>query len=58
MASRHSYFSQDRRAMRIAARYGLTYEYKLARRHNLSPIEALEDWDMLKPEDYEMFEEG
>ncbi len=25
------------------------------RRHHLSPIEALEDWDMLKPEDYELF---
>jgi hypothetical protein len=52
---RYKYFHQDRIAMRIASRYGLTYEYKLARRKSLSPIEALEDWDMMMPEDYNLF---
>lgn len=47
----------DRIALQIAARYGLTAEYKAARQHGLSPIEALEDWDMLKEEDYKLFEE-
>ena len=37
--------------MRLAARYRMTYEYKLARRHGLTPQEALEDWDMMKKED-------
>ena len=41
--------------MRIAARYGLTREYLTARSQGLTPIEALEDWDMLRPEDYELF---
>ena len=36
--------------MRIADRYGMTYDYKVARRHHLTPIEALEDWDLLTPE--------
>lgn len=54
---KNKYFQQDRIALRIAARLGLTYEYKLARRHHLTPIEALEDWDMLYPEDYKLFEE-
>lgn len=53
---KNRYYHQDRIAMRIAARYGLTYEYKLARRHRLTPIEALEDWDMLTPEKYKLFD--
>ena len=54
---KNRYFHEDRIAMRLAARFGLTYEYKLSRRHRLIPIEALEDWDMLYPEDYKLFEE-
>lgn len=54
--TRNKYYHQDRIAMRIASRYSLTYEYKLARRSRLSPIEALEDWDLMKPEDYVLFE--
>ena len=46
---------QDRIAMRIADRYGLTREYKMARRNGLNPIEALEDWDMILPEERELF---
>ena len=46
---KNKFYHQDREAMRIADRYGLTYEYKLARRYNLTPQEALEDWDLLEP---------
>ena len=53
---KNRYFHEDRIAIRLAARFGLTYEYKLARRHRLTPIEALEDWDMLYPEDYKLFD--
>ena len=52
---RNKFFPQDRIAMRIAARHGMTYEYKLARRKRLDPIEALEDWDLMTPEDYALF---
>jgi hypothetical protein len=47
----------DRIALEIAARYGLTAEYREGRQCGLTPIEALEDWDMMKPEDYQLFEE-
>ncbi|SDN81212.1 hypothetical protein SAMN04487900_103146 [Prevotella communis] len=57
LKTKNKYFHQDRLAMRIASRYGLTYEYKLARRNRLSPIEALEDWDMMKSEDYDLISE-
>ncbi len=43
---RNPYFREDREAMRIADRHGLTAEYKTARRHRLTPQEALEDWDL------------
>ena len=54
---RNRYYIQDRIAMRIAARYGLVPEYKIARRHNCTPLEALEDWDMLMPGEEEIFGE-
>ena len=41
--------------MQIAARHDMTYEYKVARRHNLSPIDAQDDWDLITPEDYKLF---
>lgn len=50
-------FTQDRRAMAIAARYGLTAEYKLSRRHGFTPLEALDEWDLLTPEDRTLFYE-
>jgi len=53
---KNRYFSQDRIALGIAARYGMTHEYKTARRHHLTPLQALEDWDLVKPEDYKLFE--
>lgn len=40
----------DRIALAIAASHGMAYEYKEARRHGLSPIEALDDWDLLDDE--------
>ena len=44
-------------SMPLAIRYGLTHEYMIARRHHLNPIEAFEDWDIMKAEDYKLFEE-
>ena len=45
--------AQDRLAMQIADKYGLTADYKVARRHNMSPLEALEDWDLIDEADRE-----
>lgn len=42
---------QDRIAMQIAARHGMTQEYKTARRQNMRPLEALEDWDLVNEEE-------
>ena len=47
--------SQDRIALQIAAKYGLTKEYKMARRQNMRPLEALEEWDLVKEEDRKLF---
>ena len=55
MKRKNKMLLQDRIAMRIADRYGLTREYKMARRNGLNPIEALEDWDMILPEERELF---
>ena len=48
-------YHQDRIAMRIAARRSMTCEYKRARKSGLNPIEALEDWDLISPDDYKLF---
>lgn len=45
---------QDRIAMQIAARYGMTEDYKEARRHNMRPLQALEDWDLISSEEERM----
>ena len=47
--------SQDRLALQIAAKYGMTKEYKMARRQNMRPLEALEEWDLVKEEERELF---
>ena len=47
--------SQDCLALQIAAKYGLTKEYKMARRQNMRPLEALEEWDLVKEEERELF---
>lgn len=52
---KNKYIAQDRIAMRIAYRYGMTQEYKIARRHHLTPLEALEDWDLIMPEERDLF---
>ena len=48
---RRRHFALDRRAMRIADKYGLCKTYKEARRKGLSPQDALEDWDMFLDEE-------
>lgn len=55
MTMKNKYFTQDRIALRIAARSGMTQEYKDARRHNMRPLEALEDWDLVNEEERELF---
>ena len=47
MARRRTRKIQDRIARDYAAHYGLLREYKMARAHGLSPLEALEEWDLL-----------
>ena len=46
---------QDRIALGIASRYGMTQEYKTARRQNMRPLEALEDFDLVKEEERKLF---
>ena len=52
---KRKWFAQDRIAMRIADRSGMTHEYKTARRQNMRPLEALEDWDLVKDEERKLF---
>lgn len=46
------YRKQDRVAAQIAARYNMSKAYKMARDFGLTPIEALEDNDLLTEETY------
>ena len=46
---------QDRIAREIAERYGMLKEYEAARKGGFSPLEALEDWDLVKEEERKMF---
>lgn len=48
---------QDRKAMRIADRSGMTHEYKTARRHNMRPLQALEDWDLIGDAERELLKD-
>ncbi|MCR5588471.1 MAG: hypothetical protein K6F72_02540 [Bacteroidales bacterium] len=48
--------NQDRIAREIASRHNMLADYRAARRAGLSPIEALEEWDLLTEEDYKLFE--
>lgn len=41
---------EDRIARAIAASHNMLDDYKAARRNGLSPIEALEEWDLLDEE--------
>lgn len=54
---KNHHYHQDRIALQIAARRGMTDEYKTARRHGLSPLEALEDWDLVQQEERHLFYE-
>ena len=55
MKRKKKYFHQDRIAMRIADRYHMVFDYKVARWHGLKPLEALEEWDLLLPEARALF---
>lgn len=46
----------ERLARQIAAQHGMLDDYRAARRSGLSPIQALEEWDLLSPEDRQMFD--
>jgi hypothetical protein len=48
---------QDRTALQLAARFGMTQEYKEARRHNMRPLEALDEWDLCGEGEREMFKD-
>ncbi|MBQ3580056.1 MAG: hypothetical protein II975_03575 [Bacteroidales bacterium] len=50
MFRKQKYRHQDWVAIRIASRYDLVDEYKTARRHRRTPLQALEEWDMLTKE--------
>lgn len=47
-------YDKDLQAMRIAARYNMVEEYKIARRHRRSPLQALEEWDLLTDENLKL----
>lgn len=53
----HKRSKQEQIARQIAAKYGLTEQYEAARRNGLSPLEALEKFDMVTDEDRKLFEE-
>jgi len=48
------YRKQDRVAAEIAARYNLSKAYKMARRFGLSPVEALDENDLLTEENFHL----
>ena len=45
----------DREASEIAARHGMLEDYMAARRNGLSPLEALEEFDLVGPEERQLF---
>lgn len=46
----------ERLARQIAAQHGMLDDYRAARRSGLSPIQALEEWDLLSHENRQMFD--
>ena len=46
----------ERLARQIAAQHSMLDDYRAARRSGLSPIQALEEWDLLSPEDRQKFD--
>lgn len=49
------YRKQDKKAREIATKYGMLADYRAARRQGLSPIDALEEFDLIKPEERVLF---
>ena len=47
------YRKQDRVAAQIVARYNMSKAYRMAREFGLTPIEALEDNDLLTEQTYQ-----
>lgn len=43
-------------AREIAEKRGMLKEYEIARGHGCSPIEALEEWDLITPDEYSLFD--
>ena len=48
------YRKQDRVAAEIAARYNLSKAYKMARNFGLTPMESLDENDLLTEENYHL----
>ena len=48
------YRKQDRVAAEIAARYNMSRAYKMARNFGLTPIESLDENDLLTEENYHL----
>ena len=46
---------QDRIGMKIAARHGMTHEYKKARRENMRVLEVLDRWGLADEEEIKKF---
>ncbi len=53
--SRHTR-RQDSIALDIARRYGMERQYVEAREQGLSPLEALEEWDLILLDERKLFE--
>ena len=47
---------EERLAREIAGRHNMLDDYLAARAQGLSPREALEEWDLLSPEERSLFE--
>ena len=45
----------DEIAMAIADKYGMRKEYMAARKFGFSPLEALEEWDLVTAEERKLF---
>jgi hypothetical protein len=46
---------QERKAREIAARYDMLHAYEESRRHGETPLQALEEWDLILPEERKYF---
>ncbi|MCR4811549.1 MAG: hypothetical protein K5867_02995 [Bacteroidales bacterium] len=55
MPRKNKYRHQDWIAIRIAAKHNLVDEYKTARRHGRTPLQALEEWDLITPGNHSIF---